>query len=241
MFTDNVWNPWANPSSRGWTTLISFTLQSAGVALLVFLPIIYGAELPHPDLVRRIFAPLPPAGAHASAAPRTTVRASGNYSNSILVVAPGIPKGVSAVDDRRLPPPDDLGPGVLNGTGPPAVDNSVINSIGEMTQPFVPKPPAPVARPPRVSVVMEGYLVHKIEPLYPPLARAARVQGSVELQAVISKQGTIEKLQVLRGHPLLVKAAVEAVQQWRYRPYILNGEPVEVETHVTVNFSLSGG
>jgi protein TonB len=58
---------------------------------------------------------------------------------------------------------------------------------------------------------------------------------------VITRQGTIEKLQVLRGHPLLVKAAVDAVDEWRYRPYVLNGEPVEVETDVTVKFSLSGG
>ena len=88
---------------------------------------------------------------------------------------------------------------------------------------------------------MEGYLIHQVEPVYPPLARAARVQGTVELHALITTQGTIEKLQVLRGHPLLVKAAVDAVDEWRYRPYVLNGEPVEVETDVTVKFSLSGG
>ncbi len=84
-------------------------------------------------------------------------------------------------------------------------------------------------------------MIHRAEPAYPALARTARIQGAVELQAVIGKEGRIERLQVLRGHPMLVKAAVEAVQQWRYRPYILNGEPVEVETHVTVNFSLTGG
>jgi periplasmic protein TonB len=76
--------------------------------------------------------------------------------------------------------------------------------------------------------------------VYPPLARSARVQGTVTLRAVISRNGTIQNLQVLTGHPLLVKAAKDAVQQWRYRPYILNGEPMEVETQVTVNFLLSG-
>jgi len=60
------------------------------------------------------------------------------------------------------------------------------------------------------------------------------------LQAVISKQGSIENLQVLTGHPLLVPAAIEAVRQWHYRPYVLNNEPVEVETQITVNFSLAG-
>jgi len=76
--------------------------------------------------------------------------------------------------------------------------------------------------------------------MYPPLAKAARIQGRVRLQAIISKQGTIENLQVLIGHPMLVTAAVQAVRQWRYRPYVLNGEPVEVETEITVNFVLSG-
>jgi protein TonB len=86
----------------------------------------------------------------------------------------------------------------------------------------------------------EGNLVHKVQPAYPVLARTARIQGAVLLQAVISKAGAIENLKVLAGHPMLVRAALEAVSQWRYRPYILNGEPVEVETLITVNFSLAG-
>ena len=86
----------------------------------------------------------------------------------------------------------------------------------------------------------EGDLLRKILPTYPALARSARVQGQVVLQAVISKQGAIENLKVLTGHPLLVPAAIEAVRQWRYRPYVLNNEPVEVETQITVNFSLAG-
>jgi len=72
-----------------------------------------------------------------------------------------------------------------------------------------------------------------------PLAKAARIQGEVVLAAIISKAGTIEELQALSGHPMLVAAAVEAVRQWRYRPYLLNGEPVEVETRITVNFTLT--
>lgn len=88
---------------------------------------------------------------------------------------------------------------------------------------------------------MEGNLIYKVQPFYPPLARQARIQGSVLLRAIISRSGTIEDLSVISGHPMLVGAAIEAVRQWRYRPYILNDEPVEVETRVTVNFSLSGG
>ena len=88
---------------------------------------------------------------------------------------------------------------------------------------------------------MEGNLILRVQPLYPPLARQARVQGQVVLHAVISRSGAIENLQVLTGHPMLVQSAIDAVKQWRYRPYSLNGEAVEVETQVTVNFVLSGG
>ena len=89
--------------------------------------------------------------------------------------------------------------------------------------------------------MMEGNLIHRVQPQYPVLARQARVQGIVVLRAMISREGKIENLQVVSGHPLLVKSAMEAVLQWRYRPYYLNTEPVEVETQVTVNFTLSNG
>ena len=89
--------------------------------------------------------------------------------------------------------------------------------------------------------VTAGLVIKRVNPTYPPLARTARVQGSVVLAAVIGKDGTIQNLHVLSGHPLLTQAALDAVKQWRYKPYILNGEPVEVDTQVTVNFTLSGG
>ena len=88
---------------------------------------------------------------------------------------------------------------------------------------------------------MEGSLIYRVQPEYPPLAQQARIQGTVLLHAVIDREGKIENLQVLGGHPLLVKAALKAVQQWRYRPYYLNGQPVEVETEITVHFTLFGG
>ena len=87
---------------------------------------------------------------------------------------------------------------------------------------------------------MEAYLVHRVEPPYPPMAKAAGIRGQVVLRAIVAKDGSIENLRVIAGHPVLVKAAVEAVRQWRYRPYLLNGEAVEVETEVTVNFVLGG-
>jgi protein TonB len=86
--------------------------------------------------------------------------------------------------------------------------------------------------------MLEGSLIRKVQPLYPPLAKTARIQGAVVLFAVISRAGTIDNLRVLSGHPMLVPAAIDAVKQWQYRPYILNHEPIEVETQITVNFVL---
>ena len=85
----------------------------------------------------------------------------------------------------------------------------------------------------------EANLIRKVMPVYPALAKSARIEGTVEFTAVISKEGTIEHLQLVRGHPLLVQAAKGAVLQWRYRPTLLNGQPVEVVTDIIVNFTLT--
>jgi len=103
-----------------------------------------------------------------------------------------------------------------------------------------PKPVATIVRAIRKSSMLEGNLIRKVQPSYPPMAKMAHVQGQVVLAAIISKEGTIENLRVLSGHPMLVASAIEAVSQWRYRPYILNDEAVEVETQITVNFTLGG-
>jgi periplasmic protein TonB len=105
-----------------------------------------------------------------------------------------------------------------------------------------PPPPAPPT-PQRIQVggqVAAARLIYQARSVYPPLARQIRVQGTVRLQAVISKDGAIENLTVLSGHPLLIPAALDAVRQWRYKPTLLNGLPVEVETTIEVNFTLGG-
>jgi protein TonB len=84
--------------------------------------------------------------------------------------------------------------------------------------------------------VTKGLLIYRVEPTYPPLAQQARIQGVVVLTAIISKDGNIQNLQVVGGHPMLAPAAIEAVKHWRYKPFLLNGQPVEVETTVTVTF-----
>jgi TonB family protein len=107
---------------------------------------------------------------------------------------------------------------------------SVPPAIGQVTTEHV-----------RVSdAVIQGLLIKKVNPLYPPLARQARIQGTVVLNVTISKTGDVKSVQLISGHPLLAPAAIEAVKQWKYQPYVLNGEAVEVETSVRVNFALAG-
>ncbi len=101
----------------------------------------------------------------------------------------------------------------------------------------------PSQPPQRVRVsqgVTQGLIISKVQPVYPEEARVARIQGSVVMKAVISETGDIASLEVLSGHPFLAPAAMDAVKQWKYRPYLLQGKPVQVETQITVNFTLSG-
>jgi TonB family protein len=107
---------------------------------------------------------------------------------------------------------------------------------------FLPPPSPPPPSPQRIPIplgVAQGLLIKKVNPAYPTLARQARIQGTVLLQAKISKDGTIENLILISGHPMLVPAAIEAVKQWVYHPYVLNNVPVDVETQIEVNFTLS--
>jgi len=99
--------------------------------------------------------------------------------------------------------------------------------------------PTPTRGPVQVSQgVMAARLVHRVEPEYPLLAQEMRLTGTVELQARIGTDGTVQELEVVSGNPILARAAVTAVQQWRYQPTRLSGQPVEVETHITVTFSM---
>jgi protein TonB len=152
-----------------------------------------------------------------------------------------IPEKVQMIKEEEAPP--DLGaggvPGGVPGGIPGGSAGGVIGGIISSTPVAVPK----VATPQRVRVsqgVSQGLLIRRVQPNYPPLAKQARIQGQVVLQAEISKDGTIQNLQLISGHPMLAPAAIEAVKQWRYKPYLLNGEPVAVETTVLVNFSLTG-
>ena len=242
MFADSLLESnWANRSHRGWTTLASFTMQGLAVGFLLMLPLIYSEGLPKLRLTT-IGATIGPPPGRPPEGPQHPTRRVRPIAHPFEIVAPSqVPPTIErGSDEIPIPNVDECTGCVRGGTGVPGIHNPIIGANGHDISVAPPPPPKPTAPPPRVSRIMEGNLIYKPQPLYPPMARAARIQGAVILRAIISKAGTIENLQALSGHPLLIPAAIEAVKQWRYRPYVLNGEPVEVETRVTVNFILSG-
>jgi protein TonB len=245
MFVDSVSDvPWTDRSRRGYATLISFTLESLVVGGLLLMPILYVQGLPHAQWVGALVLPAPP-----PAPPPTGMRAqparpsaSELTSDGRIIVPSEIPDHVAQITDASAPAPVDISQlGVQGGTGDRMTRSTVFGSTGSELSTIVPPPPQVAAKPLRISQVMEGYIIHRVQPEYPSLARQVHIQGSVVLRALISREGKIENLQVISGHPMLAPAAIEAVRQWRYRPYYLNNEPVEVETQVTVNFTLAGG
>ncbi len=242
MFADPFCDtPWAHTSRRGWTTLISFAAQILGVGVLLLLPLIYNEGLPAlRALATPVSAPLPLGQPDPVQHQAGTMRSTNAARPDALQVPTSRPHPMTDIVD--VSPAPTLGESVAIGSssGRRGVSDGVVNSILATSNAAAPPPaPKPVAHPPRISRMMEGNLIHRVQPLYPTTAKAARIQGSVVLRAVISKEGTIENLAVQSGHPMLVKAAIDAVRQWRYRPYLLNGDPFEVETQVTVNFVLN--
>jgi periplasmic protein TonB len=232
-------------TKRGVTTFLSFGLQIALVGVLVLIPLLFTEALPKTQLMTFLVAPPPPPPPPPppAATPIKVVKIiQTDIVNGQLRTPTKIPEKIQMIKEEEAPPPVSTMAGVVGGV-PGAAGGQmggVIGGIINSTPIAVPK----VATPQRVRVsqgVTQGLLLRKIQPSYPPLARQARIQGSVLLQAEISKDGSIQNLRLISGHPMLAPAAIEAVKQWKYKPYILNGEPVEVETQITVNFTLAGG
>jgi protein TonB len=224
---------------RGWTTLLSFALQAMAVATLFTLPFLYTRGLPS-LLSPRLLVPLALPRLAQRQAPLPTRSTSVNLAPGHALTAPQhIPNEIAPPASSDVQPPS-LTAATSPSGGLPGSSGGTFGSTGDWFPVVIPHTPVPAHHPP-VSRMMEGNLIHRVEPRYPSLARQARIQGIVLLQATIGKDGSIENLHLLSGHPMLAQAAVEAVRQWQYRPYVLNGEPVEVETQVTVNFVLAGG
>jgi len=227
---------------RGWTTLASFTLQAFALSLLIAISLIWVGGPPQVRWLQ-LTAPAtftPVAAERPAPGRQTSVAASHPRADEIIAPRSIPPQIVSTADENFVPAAPDFSSIETDNSGLNRGGRDVIHGIGNNISTVIPPQPA-AAKPLVVSHLAEANLLHKVQPTYPPIARQARVQGAVELRAIISKNGMIENLVVVRGHPMLSAAAIDAVRQWRYRPYLLNGEPIEVETEITVNFLLSGG
>jgi periplasmic protein TonB len=226
-------------TKRGVTTSLTFILESVLVGVMVLIPLLFTEALPKAQLLTGLVAPPPPPPPPPPpAAVVKVVKIQTNMINDQLRTPTKIPKKIEIIKEEEAPPQMAGVVGGVPGGVPGGSMNGVIGGIVNSAAP-VPR----VATPTRVRVsqgVTQGLLLRRIQPTYPPLAKQARIAGAVVLQAEISKDGSIQNLHVISGHPMLVPSAIEAVKQWKYKPYILNGEPVEVETTITVNFTLAG-
>jgi protein TonB len=244
MFADSLLETsWDQRSRRSWITFTSFGLQSVVIGLLLLSPLLTTVGLPSSRVLQRptSFGAPPPPARPMERQHRTTVVQS-NLANNVLITPPSIPPKVATINEVEPPPQVsyDSGTGVVGSTGDDG-GGDALNRLGIGRTAVAPlPPPTPTIRTFRTSSILEGSLIRRVQPVYPPLARSVRVQGAVVLAALIGKEGAIENLRLVSGHPMLVPAAIAAVSQWRYKPYILNGEAIEVETQITVNFILSG-
>jgi periplasmic protein TonB len=230
-------------TKRGRMTFVSFILEAVIVGILILIPLMFTEALPKGMTMTFLAAPPPPPPPPPPpAAIKIVKQVETDMVNNQLRTPTKIPQKVQMIKEEDTPPPQMSGVmGGVPGGVPGGQMGGVIGGIISSTPVTVPK----VAAPTRVRVssgVTQGLLVRKVEPSYPQMAKIARVQGAVVLSALIGKDGVIQNLRVVStASPLLNQSALEAVKQWRYRPYILNGEPVEVDTTITVNFTLSGG
>jgi protein TonB len=232
-------------TKRGRTSAVAFLLEVMIIGVMVLIPLIFTEALPKGQMMFLLVAPPPPPPPPPPAAAPVHVvkQIQSDIINGELRTPTKIPKKVLENLKEDEAPPQMAVTGVVGGVPggvPGGSMGGVIGSVLSSTPVAVPK----IATPTRVRVssgVSTGLLIRKVPPTYPPLARQARIQGVVILQAQISKEGNIQNLQLISGHPMLAPAAIEAVKQWKYKPYLLNGEPVEVDTQVQVNFTLAGG
>jgi protein TonB len=229
------------------TLPVAYILEVIIVGVLVLIPLIYTEALPKAQLMTFLSAPPPPPPpppppAAVAPAPRVIHKIS---VEDVMRAPTVIPKTIAQVKDEPEPPPTSVGVvgGVVGGVPGGSFGGVLGGVIGGALSSAPPPPPPPKPQTPkRIRVggqVESAKVVFGPHPEYPPLAKMARIQGTVRLDAVISKDGTIQDLKVISGHPLLVRAAMDAVTRWRYQPTLLNGEPVEVATEIDVNFTLA--
>lgn len=219
--------------SRRWM-LVTFALNASIVLALILIPLIYPEAIPRIPNILLMEAPAPlPEEPRPVRVPPGAVMVRPTFDLNTFSAPSHIPTHI--VDVTRTEFVDRPGPW-SEMSGDPNID-SALHPFGGEGRPQVveakPKGPTSVS-----SGVMQGLLLLRVVPVYSAIAKAARAEGTVILQATISKTGTIENLHVVSGSPMLTQSAMDAVARWRYRPYLLNGQPVEVETTVNVVFKL---
>jgi protein TonB len=248
MFSDSLLEFGVQRKRKFFATTTSFIINILAIIVMLLIPLAFTEQLPRAQLLTFLVAPPPPPPPPppAAAPVQRVVRQieTDMLSSGALRTPTKIPQKIEMIKEEEAPPPMPASGGVVGGVpgGIPGgqmggVIGSVITSTNLAAVPkFVPVVPQRI----RISAgVTRGLLIHRVEPVYPTLAKAARVQGDVVLSAVIDANGQIQNLQLVSGHPMLVPAAISAVRQWRYKPYLLNGQPVEVETTITVIFTLT--
>jgi protein TonB len=215
---------------RRWPMATAFMLEVTAATVAVVLPLVTTNVLParaH-DVLTTPLRSVPMAQRNSNSSSRATT----NSTATMVVQLAEHPNAVSFGPLSNATEPAPIAPGgVGTSEGIPS---------GLMDGNYVPpQPPAP-EHPRRISVLSEAMLVKKVEPIYPHIAAVAGISGTVKLHAIIGTDGSVEDLNVVAGHPLLADAALDAVRQWHYKPYVLNGRPIEVETFITVVFRKPG-
>jgi protein TonB len=252
MFEQSLMDLASTEKKRPWTVFISLMIQASILIALILIPLLTVEALPKTSMLGFLTAPPPPPPPPPppAAAPIKVVKMVREFEDGHLTAPKEIPKEIKQITEEDLPPPSSGGAGVVGGVpgGTPGgqlggVIGGIVSSTPTNAPPPPPPPPPPkVETPKRITVggsVQAAMAISRPSPVYPQLARQARIQGVVRLEAVIDETGKITDLKVVSGHPLLVQSALDAVRQWRYRPTILNNVPVQVATTIDVNFTLS--
>lgn len=228
------------------TVVVSAAAHVAGISAFVLVPLLQTQALTIPPVDTSLRLPgseRPQVVEVFRTSQQNQTQTKINDEVPVLSAPTSIPQHIEYVDEP--PKPDFVfssGPAIslLNRSG-----NRAIETEAPVVSPPVP-PPLPPPPPPIVNAspvrrggkVQAANLIYEVKPIYPALAKMSRIQGVVVLEAIIGKEGAIDSLRVVSGHPLLTQAALDAVRQWKYRPTLLNSEPVEVITSVTVTFTL---
>ncbi|HEY1896023.1 MAG TPA: TonB family protein [Terracidiphilus sp.] len=236
MFEDSTFesNGRIRTRSRGWM-LAAFVFNGTILLALILIPLIYPEALPRQSLSLLLEAPRPPAAPQPAPQPKPTEKFRGvPQMDGATIIAPRrIPITIAQITGPEAP-------ATMNGLPMGGDDSNAAAQEAFQGQRHVSVSPAAPKGPLHLSSgVVSGLLLTKTTPIYPPIAVAARVEGTVVLAAAISASGAIENLRVVSGHPMLQRAALDAVSNWRYRPFLLNGQPVEVETTINVIFTLN--